>query len=234
MSESGNKTIPIPREGFFGIQALIELGVDNLSKLAKTQSKQPLELNLSTVYDQLVRTLGCDRRTIRTAFLNALVPLNGLRRSLEMEPSEFLAALDHTVTERADDEWKQQHLKSWKKLVPRLSAFFQPDNFFAHVSKAFDLLLERPSVLQNVRVLTELRPIYDEALSESVAILQTNTLVLDYFDGSHQASLYLAMDNSDLESLQSELERARKKIQVSRREATEKNIHLVTVGESQS
>ncbi len=208
------------------------MGEEKLAKLAEVQSQQPLDLDLTNVYSRLAAILECDRRILQTAFFNALVPLNGLRRRLEMRSPDFLMSLDYTISERAPQEWKAKNLAPWAKMFSALAPFFEPDNFFAQVSKAFDLLSERPSVLQNVRILTEFRPIYNEALTESVAFLQTNTLVLDYWDGGDLTSLHLTLDNPDLDDLQGEMERARRKIKISRKEALEKNIHFVTYGES--
>lgn len=232
MSESTPKTIPIPREGFAGVQALIEMGEERLAKLAEAQADKALDLSLSQLFDRLTTLLECEQRLLQTVILKALIPLNGLRRSLEMSPSAFLSALDHTISEQAPDEWKADNLESWKQIVPQLGPFFEPDNFFAQTSKAFDLLSERPAVLKSARILTELRPIYDEATTKTVAVLQTNTLVLDYWDGQRLATLHVTLDSGDLDSLEAELARAKKKIQVSRHEASEKGDNFVTYGES--
>ncbi len=230
MSESPPKTIPIQNEDIVGIQALIELGEENLAKLARIQCQQPLELNLSNVYDRLVADLECDRRTLQLGILNALISFNGLRRRLELPAAEFLTALDHTLTNQSPQKWRENHLDSWKAIVPHLSPFFEPDNFFAQVSKAFDLLSERPTLFQSARILTEFRPIFNEEQSRTLAVLQTNTLVLEYWDGQNR-TLHVSLDSSDLEDLQIEMNRARQKIGVVKREAIEKGSNLVTYGE---
>lgn len=231
MPDNVPKTIPIPREGLSGIQALIDLGEECLKKLGELQSHEKLDLSFSDLFDRWSSQLKCDRQTLEAVVLSALVPLNGLRRNLGLASSEFVAALEHTISATCTEDWKEKHLETWKRIASQLGPFFEPDNFFAQVSKAFDLLVERPAILQGVRVLTELRPIFNEETTKTLALLQTNTLALDYRDGDRVTTLHITMDSDDLARLESELARARTKIEVSKQEAIEKKIHIVAYGE---
>lgn len=234
MPSSAPTMLPIPREAIFGIQGILELGEDRIQKLAALQCREVVTLQLMPIYENLASQLQCEVRVLRAVFQHALIPLNGLRRSLEMPSSDFLNALIHTVREIAEiarEKWKEQHLSSWNTIGPQLAPFFEPDNFFAQVSKAFDLLSERPAVLQSPQILTEIRPIFDEAATKTVAVLQTNTLVLHYLEGDRQRTLHISLDSGDLSVLENELSRARRKIEVSRSEAIKSGISFLTYGE---
>lgn len=231
MAEPQAHIVPIPTQGFLGIKALIELGAERVRALAEAQSQQPLDLSFPKIYERLTASLSCDRSTLHRAFLHALIPLNGLRRNLEMEPSVFLRSLDRTVREQTPDGWDSDDLERWGQLLPALVSLFEPDNFFSIASKAFDLLSERPAILQTARILTEYRPIYDESTTRTVALLQTNTLVVDYWDGHQVSSLHLTLDGGDVDALHSELARAKKKIEIGRAEALQKGIVLAAYGE---
>ncbi len=230
MSELPSRTIPIPPEGFLGIQALVALGGDRLDKLAQLMAGQALNLSFSQLSLRLSGLLDCDQRTLYVAFVHALIPLNGLRRSLEMSPSAFLAGLVRTTSERAPADWQEKHQEKWAQLAERLLPFLQPDNFFSQAAKAFDLLSERPAVLQGARILTELRPIYNEETTNSLAHLLTSTLVVDYWDGRSGYSLHISLDADDLEKLDAEVQRAKQKINVSRNEAAALGANLVVYG----
>jgi len=128
-------------------------------------------------------------------------------------------------------EWKNENLEEWERISGKLSPFLQPDNFFSQASKAFDLLSERPAVLQGARLLTELRPIFDEAATGTLTHLLTNTLVVDYWDGQNSQSLHVSLDSSDLEKLAKEIERAKRKINVCRKEAADLGTNLVIYGD---
>lgn len=234
MPQSTPQTIPFPREGYVGLAALIELGPDGLKKLSAFQASEPLSLDFSNLYERLADALGCDSRTVQAAVMSALVPLNGLRRRHEIAPaSEFLNVLDRTVTERGPDSWKKEHYEDWQRILRELEPFFEPDSFFSQASKAFDLLAERPAILHNVRILTEIRPLYDEATTKTLALLQSNTLVLNYWDGDSIHTIHLTLDSADLDALHNEVNRAKKKLSVSQKEAQASGAHLLTFGESE-
>ncbi len=224
-------TIPLSRDAFRGIDALVELGVPRVKKLSELQCSQPLDLAFSQLFASLASQLACDYHVIQTACVAALIPLNGLRRRLEMPASDFLKALQQTIADRASEEWKSRYIEAWNSLVGELAPFFQPDNFFSQASKAFDLLTERPAILQNARILTELRPIYDEAQTKTLAVLQTNTLVLDYWKGRDIHTLHISLDNDDLKSLTKEVKWAQDKISISQKEALAHRMNLVVYGE---
>lgn len=235
MPESSSpRTIPIPTQGFVGVRALMELGEERLDRLAELLAGQPLDLSFRQLYSRLAEALGCDPRMLQVAFGNALIPLNGLRRNLKLTSSELLRALVHTVSEKAPPEWKKEHQGTWERVADKLLPFLEPDNFFGQASKAFDLLSERPAVLQGARILTELRPIYDEAPTptKTLAYLLTDTLVVDYWDGQAVRSLHVTLDNSDLEKLGAEVERAKTKVAIIRKEATDLGTNVVIYGGS--
>ncbi len=231
MTDPTPTTIPLPLEAFRAFQALIELEASRLKQLAELQCSQPLDLAFARLFSSLAERLETDPRTIQIACMQALIPLNGLRRRLEMTPTVFLDALNRTVTERAPEEWRNRHLEAWKAVAGELPPFFQSDNFFSQASKAFDLLSERPAILHNARILTELRPIYDEGKTTTLALLQTNTLVLDYWDGSSIRTLHVSLDNDDLRSFEEELRWARQKISISQKEAYAEGRNIVMYGD---
>jgi hypothetical protein len=227
------RIIPFPKEGLLGVQSLIELGEDRLKRLAEVMAVQPLDLSFEQLCSHVAEDLGCDPRTLQAAFVHALVPLHGLRRNLALSPSEFLISLAHTVSEKAPDDWKQAYEKRWEAIVGRLGPLLEADNFFSQASKAFDLLSERPAVLQGARILTELRPIFDEAATKTLAYLLTNTLVVDYWDGETVRPLHLTLDTNDLEKLEAEVKRAKAKIAIVCRESAEAGTNVVIYGNTE-
>lgn len=74
-------------------------------------------------------------------------------------------------------------------------------------------------------------PVYDEAMTKTLATVQTNTLVLTYWDGRSEQTLHVTLDSSDLESLSSELVRAEQKIKISKEESDRLGIHFITYGD---
>ena len=150
---------------------------------------------------------------IQTTLVHAFIPLNGLRRNMEMEPSDFLAALMHTVSERGPAEWKEKTpRKTGGEGIGTLRHFLRAGQFLRRSGQqGFQILLsERSAVLQGARLLTELRPIYNEATTGTLAQLLTSTLVewIIGMDGWRQLAAPSVLDKDDLEKLASEVEQA--------------------------
>ena len=222
--------IPLPERGLRGIQALIALGTNRLVKLAERQADRPLNLSFPDLFSELSEYLECDQRTLQQAFMDALIPLNGLRRSFELPPNLFTESLTHTLSERAPEDWRKENLEKWSSIRGHLSPFFKPDNFFSQASKAFELLSLRPAILQHVKILTELRPIYDEDLTKTLTTVQTNTLVLTYWDGEGERTLHVTLDRDDLQSLSSELQRAQQKTRINESEFDRLGVTFLAYG----
>lgn len=132
--------IPLPQRGLRGIQALIDLRAERLVKLAEMQAARPLNLSFSDLFVELSEYLECKKRTLQQAFMDALIPLNGLRRSFELSPSGFIESLVYTLSERTPEDWTKENLENWRSIARQLAPFFEPDNFFSQTSRAFELL----------------------------------------------------------------------------------------------
>ena len=108
----------------------------------------------------------------------------------------------------------------------------EPGSYFSTLGKAFDLLANRPAVTIGFKILSELRPVYDEAATRTRALLLTNTLVVNYLDADKERrTLHLTVDLDDLRTMKDELERALRKNQLLRKDANALQVDVLVVGE---
>lgn len=83
---------------------------------------------------------------------------------------------------------------------------------FGTVAKALDLLAAQDHMLTEVRVITDVRPVFeDDPEQPPSGALLIHTLKLDYFSGAESYSFYVTMDDEDLEALIQQAQRAQKK-----------------------
>lgn len=168
---------------------------------------------------------------IRTALTEAIIPLNGVRRTFALSPEELVGALQRTIERTDDVEWKETYLASQQELSRALLPFFEPDSFFARVSLAFELLSQRPIAFKQAKIVHDLRPVFNEDNSDLLGLLQTNTLVLRFWDTRNERTLHISLDSGDLESLAKEIDIALKRIEVSKRVAEERKLQLLNDGD---
>ncbi|MBV8383287.1 MAG: hypothetical protein JOZ63_11815 [Planctomycetaceae bacterium] len=104
-------------------------------------------------------------------------------------------------------------------------------NFFSVVSKCSQLLNKRPNPIQDVKILSELRPVYSEDATSVRAFVLAKTLAVDYLEGETKKTIFLSMDMDDLRSLAVEVDRAKLKSETISDEVVNWGVDLLTYGQ---
>jgi len=82
----------------------------------------------------------------------------------------------------------------------------------ASLGKALGLSGETERTFVGARILTDVRPIFDDGSSPRVeGFVVINTLKIDFHEGREHGEVYIALDSADLESLRKRVERAQAK-----------------------
>lgn len=77
------------------------------------------------------------------------------------------------------------------------------------VAKLFDVGFSHENLLNNVRIFTEVRPIFEEKIDEEFdAAVVTHSMRLSYVANNELREAYFTMDTSDLAAMQAQIERA--------------------------
>lgn len=87
-------------------------------------------------------------------------------------------------------------------------------NSIVVTAKAFNILSSHEHTLNNVRILTDIRPIFQEDDSDapSAAVI-VHMLRISYKESQEDKEFFVAMDNSDIDKLEVTLKRAKAKAQ---------------------
>jgi hypothetical protein len=126
-------------------------------------------------------------------------------------PDDFLANVERAAREANRDDVKTPKI-GWEKARERIKRFLALDRSLGLTAKAFDLLTEYDKVFCNARVVTDMRPIFTTDVARSPdALVLVHTLRIAYHEGGDLKAVYVAMDTSDVDSLLTTLDRARKK-----------------------
>jgi hypothetical protein len=220
----------IPEAGLVGLKALISLGPEGVTALCELAKDLSLTLNIRGLTNRLSSELNVETRVVSQFVMGALMPLNHLRVHLKLETLDFLKALSDTLEKEAPEKWRSENLVGWKAIEGRVVPLFERDNFFSVSNKSYQLLVNRPNPVQNVQILTELRPVYSEDATSVRAFVLAKTLVVDYFEGDTKKTIHLSMDMDDLRSLASEVDRAKLKRETVSEEVFGWGVDLLTYG----
>lgn len=221
----------VPEESYEGLGILADLEKNRIETLIGELSRQSLTLDFGTVAAGLAASVGASERDMETVLSSALIPLNQICYNYGQSAKEFVSNLLELVEEQASTDWLKKHGANWRETCVRLEPLFAPGKFLWLASKAVGLLYERPALLLDFKVLTELRPLYDEGVTQICALIQTNTLVIEYQQGEERRSLHLSIDGGDLRLMGDQLARVFKKNELVSSQARNWSLDLLTTDE---
>ncbi|MEX2285583.1 MAG: hypothetical protein WD648_00760 [Planctomycetaceae bacterium] len=130
-----------------------------------------------------------------------------LQQNVEQTIAELTTAMVRYGRPPLDDS----RLAEWKQVVPELASAVQritPDSSLMISSKAMALCYERPFTLHKVRILSDIRPVFNEEATRILEMIVTQTLVIDYSTADGIKDIHLTMDIDDVTSLREQCERA--------------------------
>jgi hypothetical protein len=229
MAEIGR--INIPDVGLVGLKNLVALGPEKIRALREIAQDLPLTLNVKGLTSRLASSLEVEKSSVTHFVTGALMPLNHLRVYLKMETPEFMKLLSSTLERNSSEKWKPEDFKNWKAIEAEVEPLFEKDNFFSIVNKCYQLLSNRPHLIQDVKILSELRPVYSEDATTVKAFVLAKTLVVDYAEGETKQTIFFSLDIDDLRDLSSEVDRAKLKGETLFDEVANWGVDLLTYGQ---
>lgn len=229
MAEVGRINIPDP--GLVGLKDLAALGPEKIRALREFARDLPLTLNVKGLTSRLAGALEVEKSAVSHFVTGALMPLNHLRVYLKMETPEFMKLVSNTLERISSDKWNHEDFRNWKAIEGEVEPLFEKDNFFSIVNKCYQLLSNRPHPIHEMKILSELRPVYSEDATTVKAFVLAKTLVVDYAEGETKHTVHFSLDMDDLRDLSAEVDRAKLKSETLSDEVANWGVDLLTYGQ---
>lgn len=164
--------------------------------------------------------------------IEQLLSLYTLRRQRRISASEIVEGLNYGI-ETARQKWNENQLATWKSLQPQLLLLFDIPNIWLAV-KSLDLSYDYSNLLQSAKILTDIRPLYNEDASQIEGSVISYTLRISYDSRAGNKSISIALDENDVRSLLEASERALKKASTAKKFMAEKgNVNVFICGEEE-
>lgn len=205
-------TILPSRQAMEDMQAVCRIEPSAIeAMLARVDELTATVLHPEQVRKSLASIEGISQNDVRS-ILRLIFSFINLQRNAGLTPEDTLRILDGRIPEKGSSElptgfdfhrrWRDRR-QQVKRLLenPRLRT----------VAKALDLSYDYMNLLQSAKVITDIRPIYDDEASRVDGLIVSFTLRLLFDEGDVSHNLSLAMDERDVLLLQKECERAIKK-----------------------
>ncbi len=223
----------IPRQ-IADLVAIRNLGGDALRKVVeRVQGLDMLPLRPDALREEFATAMDGDLRSAES-LLRPVLALSQLLRQRELTVEEVFEGLRFAFA-AADPPWGEDELDAWRTVEPHLVELFRT-KAVRTVSKALDLAYEHANLLQDVRLLTDVRPIFNDVDDEQMEIeaaVVAFTLRLHYDNREGNHSLSVALDETDVRRLQYQCERALHKAELSKRRMKDRaSIPTIISGEA--
>lgn len=107
--------------------------------------------------------------------------------------------------------WTKELIEEWnnaKEELVNLLDSLDDDHPLMVSLKAQHLVYDRPNLLRDIRIITDIRPVFDKAAEHIHEMVVTHNLIIEYEDKEGRKELYLAVDNEDISSIRNACDRA--------------------------
>lgn len=205
-------SINLPPSAFQEL-AQIARHADKLPEIRQSASSIAPANNVNELSKRISETIGIDQSELKLV-LGGLLSLNALLVRVRAKPEQLVELLTETLELQASPSWKDQYLKQWieaKEKVAQALDWIGQDEVFVALRKMQQLRFAHQNILTDVRLINDLRPVYNTDGDKILHMMIYYSLLIDYVDGAGSHKIEFALDARDIRDLKRLCERAQKK-----------------------
>ena len=150
-----------------------------------------------------------EQERVVDAMLRQVLSLSGLMRQAGLDSHELFDALREAL-EPHKSEWSNDEVTRWSEIEAPFRSVLETEAV-ALSTKALDLSYAHAHLFQRARILTEIRPIFDESATSIKGSVVGHTLLINFDDCEGEHLLHLAVDENDIRLITEECDRALRK-----------------------
>jgi hypothetical protein len=160
--------------------------------------------------------------------VSQLMSIYALKRQHHLSNKELLDGLLYGFR---NAKWTDEQIACWRAVEPQLDELFSLGPI-ATVVKTLELSFDYENVFYNSKIITDIRPIFNENASKIEGILVSYILRLYYdsADGNNK-NMSIALDQTDVENLLQACERALKKAKTAKEFTQSSGIQGIVISE---
>jgi hypothetical protein len=202
-------TINIPERNFIGIKLLLELSEQESEILRQQLEKIPPCLTKADILDNLKVNLEDFNKQTIDDIVDFLLSANDFRIHQNLTKNEIIESISSFVVTKKLSELPEGYDLDFVK--SRLSVYLGVEGQISLISKIRSIYSEHQKIYSSSRVFTEVRPVFDENIESIPAAIILHNLKVNYMEDNVSKSFSIVLDDSDIDTLISSLERAKRK-----------------------
>jgi hypothetical protein len=188
-------------------KAIVELGPEVLAQVIERIERMDTPPLTPADLQEVIREVVSNQSTADVLLRQAL-SLSSLRRRRKLDAEDVIVGIRQGLR-NASTPWDSASLERWKSIEAPFRQIISSAKVET-TSKVLDLSYDYANLLQTTRIVTDIRPVFDNEVTRIDGAVVSFTLRLNYdnIEGSH--SLSIAMNQTDVESLRQQCESALK------------------------
>jgi hypothetical protein len=202
--------LKIPKKQLSAIASLAVLPEDRVKILGEAIERTAPTLNSSAFF----KNVGTNATGMQTeqveAMVEALCGLSFIKESKHLSISDLTTAIVDAALEANADEFNQIDTNR-DILADRLSDLLQLEKSLGVTAKALNVMTDYERIFCGVRILSDMRPVFTSSAESASAGFVVHNLSIHFHENGEHKEFFVALDNSDLDSLKDAIARAEKK-----------------------
>lgn len=206
--------IVLQSEDLLDLGIIRDLGAETIQAIiSKLSNLDPPPLRPADLHQALNEILPNRSNEVQSV-MRQLMCLYTIRRMNDLSAKDLLEGLLYSIT-TSDPSWTEDEISRWRALEPQLENLFSLQNVWTIV-KTIDLAYDYTDLLQDAKILTDIRPVFNEDASGILGSIVSFTLRLSLNGREGRKSLSITIDEKDVEKLKQICERALKKAETAK------------------
>jgi hypothetical protein len=204
--------LKVPRALADDLTHVCELGLETLASLDRSlNTRDGCIVKPSDLRGAIAGIIGEDAVPVVE---RVLLGLSALRRQGRVSAAEIINSLTRAI-DRLD--WEPERRKLWEDSRTALENLLNNRSVIVP-AKALDLLYDYEHFFVSAKILTDIRPVFDETKENIVGATVNQTLRLAYSDSNGESkTISITMDQEDVEFLRLSCEEGQKKSESARK-----------------
>ena len=203
----------IPESAFSPIRDLVAMKPEDFDAFITGLTNAAPTFSVAALSRDIARNTQHVPKSVIDAVVKEVVTLEYLKQDSEMPVNDFANELAEAALEAACDEFPFSS-EDATTLSDRLVRIFSSDHVLELNTKAISVLEDHDSVFKSARILTDARPVFDEAGTKIEAFAIVHMLRIHFEQNQQHKDFFVALDVGDIQSIKSVVERAEKKAAV--------------------
>jgi hypothetical protein len=200
----------IPKSGQIAFRKLLDLTAEQFDKLVNAIAETPPAASPDLFWSHVAdRVLEIDRESVQL-IVDELFSLNYARDSWGLSESDFAKMASEAAASQAS---KKSRIPEDEKntLSLRLTRLLEIKASLSLTSKALDVLTDADRIFYSAKILTDIRPVFDDEGKKIEAAVIMHNLRIHFGQDNEHRDFFVALDTNDIKELRSVLDRADRK-----------------------